>query len=283
MTGVQTCALPICFPVTIWGVRGSSGPWSVTVIENGKVVEDVPVHIGEVVPAHYEYLKKNHPDATIRIEDSTGQIVWSNQKSNESEQPIKEGKKLSPEGLASIENLCQKLDLRVVAQKLVNAGLKKLTGGMVSSNDLPDTATFANGLDEIESTLEDQDYQLAWDIAQETAQEMLGDEGFGDLFEIKGPKKGIDQVNPYEYKKGVYYELECQKEGAKDTKKAINKVLKNLNKNPKYYSDLFSGQKADDSDDMKEATPSNFVDKKNGMTVIKESISTLISEILSEE
>lgn len=92
-----------------------------------------------------------------------------------------------------------------------------------------------------------------------------------DLNEAKEPAKGADQVNPYELEKGTYYELDCQKEGAKDTNKAKAKALKNLNKNPKYYSDLFSKQYNDKP---------NTSDK---MQIVKESLKNLIDDILSEE
>ena len=91
------------------------------------------------------------------------------------------------------------------------------------------------------------------------------------LNEAKEPTKGADQVNPYELEKGTYYELDCQKEGAKDTDKAKAKALKNLNKNPKYYSDLFS---------------KNYNDKpstSDQMQIVKESLKSLIADILSEE
>lgn len=89
--------------------------------------------------------------------------------------------------------------------------------------------------------------------------------------EAKEPTKGADQVNPYELEKGTYYELDCQKEGAKDTDKAKAKALKNLNKNPKYYSDLFSKK---------------YNDKPNTsdqMQIVKESLKNLIDDILSEK
>jgi len=93
----------------------------------------------------------------------------------------------------------------------------------------------------------------------------------GNLNESKEPTKGADQVNPYELEKGTYYELDCQKDGAKDTKKAKAKAIKNLNKNPKYYSDLFS---------------KNYNDNPNTsdqMQIVKESLKNLINDILSEK
>lgn len=101
----------------------------------------------------------------------------------------------------------------------------------------------------------------------------LGEDELGSaedyLKEAKEPTNGVDQSNPYELEKGIYYEMNCQKDGAKDTNKAKEKALKNLNKNPKYYSDLFS---------------KNYNDKSNTsdqMQIVKESLKNLIDDILS--
>jgi hypothetical protein len=92
-----------------------------------------------------------------------------------------------------------------------------------------------------------------------------------DLNEAKEPTKGADQVNPYELEKGTYYEMDYQKDGAKDPIKAKAKALKNLNKNPKYYSDLLSKDYND--------KPST----SDQMQVVKESLKNLIDDILSEK
>ena len=91
-----------------------------------------------------------------------------------------------------------------------------------------------------------------------------------DLNEAKEPTKGADQVNPYELEKGTYYEIDCQKD-AKDPIKAKAKALKNLNKNPKYYSDLFSK-------DYNDKTSTS-----DQMQIVKESLKSLIDDILSED
>jgi len=175
---------------------------------------------------------------------------------------------LSPKAVEYIKNYIEKFDERAMAVKLVDIALKSSAG--VESSDLPDTSTFANGVDEIQSLLEDQEYDEAYRMAKETAQEMLDEEGFGNLNEAKEPTKGADQVNPYELEKGTYYELDCQKDGAKDTKKAKAKALKNLNKNPKYYSDLFSK-------DYNDKTSTS-----DQTQIVKESLKNLIDDILSE-
>lgn len=271
---------------------------------------------------------------------------------------------ISQKAIDYIKNYIDKFDERTTAIKLIDILLRNTAG--VESSDLPDTSTFANGVDEVQSLLEDQDYEGALQVAKETAKEMLSEEGYDDLMESeendspglrrmkhfikefggkkmaeilinrqlqdmsgnmtiwyqydenplfaegvdrvgellekqmflkaqqlaegygvklyheksgakfklkenKQPTKGADQVNPYELEKGTYYELDCQKESAKDTDKAKAKALKNLNKNPKYYSDLFSkdyNDKANTSDQMQ---------------IVKESLKSLIADILSEK
>jgi hypothetical protein len=87
----------------------------------------------------------------------------------------------------------------------------------------------------------------------------------------------IDQVNPYEYRKGLDYELElCGKAvsnwgvdftGDSDYAKSIKKVLQNLTKDPLYYTHLVTGQQKDDSQAMVELNKKkdNVVDKKNAV------------------
>lgn len=84
---------------------------------------------------------------------------------------------------AKIEASVQNNGARETAVKLVNMFIGRMLGGM-SSSDLADTATFANGLDTIEEFLEDGDYEGAVIEAKETAQAMLEDEGMGmDMFD----------------------------------------------------------------------------------------------------
>jgi hypothetical protein len=61
------------------GVRSSeTGPWSIVAIENRKVVgQKVDIKIQEIIPAHYEAMKREYPKAKIHIEDGTGAVVWN--------------------------------------------------------------------------------------------------------------------------------------------------------------------------------------------------------------
>jgi len=78
------------------------------------------------------------------------------------------------------------LGCREAAVKMINSCLRKKCG--LCSEDMPDTSTFANGLDAVEEALDEKDIQGAYDIACETAEEMLEDEGYS-MDESKSIKK----------------------------------------------------------------------------------------------
>ena len=61
------------------GVRkGSlSGPWSIVIIKNSKVIDQDLVKIKDAIPAAYEAAKRKHNGAILSIEDNHGQIVYS--------------------------------------------------------------------------------------------------------------------------------------------------------------------------------------------------------------
>lgn len=57
---------------------GESGPWSIIAIENKKVVgQEINIKIRDLLPAAYEEMKIKYPRAKFHIEDSGGQIVWT--------------------------------------------------------------------------------------------------------------------------------------------------------------------------------------------------------------
>jgi hypothetical protein len=87
---------------------------------------------------------------------------------------------LSEKGIETIKKMLSEKEPRNVAVKLIDILLSKKIG--LTSSDLPDTATFANGLDAIEDALNGNDYNAAWTIAKETAMEMLEDEGYSEEF-----------------------------------------------------------------------------------------------------
>jgi len=60
-------------------VRGGSqsGPWSIVVIKDKKVVHQQLVNVKDAIPANYESVKKMFKYATLSIEDNEGKIVYS--------------------------------------------------------------------------------------------------------------------------------------------------------------------------------------------------------------
>jgi hypothetical protein len=62
------------------GVKTSeSGPWSLVAIENNKVIaQKNDIKIQDMIPAHFEAMRKEFPKAKIHIEDATGMVVFTN-------------------------------------------------------------------------------------------------------------------------------------------------------------------------------------------------------------
>lgn len=88
-----------------------------------------------------------------------------------------------------IDKWIAELGARGAAKKIIDGYISRTLGGM-TSEDLTDSATFADGLDEIEDLLTNQDYKSAIIIAKETVMNMLEDEGFGSaLYENKEKNK----------------------------------------------------------------------------------------------
>jgi hypothetical protein len=97
------------------------------------------------------------------------------------DEPTKGNKKnisesLTEKGIEKIKNLCDSIGHRPTAIKLVDLTLSKIVG--ITSSDLGDSSIFADGLDEIETFLEDGDYQMAYNVAKNVAKDMLEDEGY---------------------------------------------------------------------------------------------------------
>lgn len=61
------------------GVRaGGSGPWSLVAIEYNKVVaQKNNIKDKNLLPAHFEAMRRENPKAKIHIEDAGGQVVWN--------------------------------------------------------------------------------------------------------------------------------------------------------------------------------------------------------------
>ena len=88
---------------------------------------------------------------------------------------------LTEKGIETVKKWVAETDARTTAVRLVDQVLRKKIG--LSSSDLADTAIFASGLDDIEELLEQGNYQEAYTVAKDTAEQMLEDEGAGGLFD----------------------------------------------------------------------------------------------------
>ncbi len=153
--------------------------------------------------------------------------------------PITEA--LTPKAIESIERIMKAKGTRPTAIKLVDVILAGHLMGL-TSRDLADTATFANGLDAIEEALTRGDFEGAVSIARDTAEEMIRDEGGGDIL-----GETITKTQLKEMIKGLVNEMwigwEQQEEGAGNKKrvdpKDMAQALKFLNKvNPAAYAQL---------------------------------------------
>ena len=98
-----------------------SGPWSIVVYKNHKVIHQRLVKVKEQIPAHYEDVKKKYQGASIGIEDVSGQRVYTeNIKQGKStfkkimESMLKEvnDDNLIAELLSKIEKIAKKYNLK---------------------------------------------------------------------------------------------------------------------------------------------------------------------------
>jgi hypothetical protein len=74
--GCNTSLTEGLFQDIMKGVKNGSGPFTMVVIKDNKVVKQVNVNTPQSVPANYTSLEKQYPNARIRVEDSTGKIVF---------------------------------------------------------------------------------------------------------------------------------------------------------------------------------------------------------------
>ena len=91
------------------------------------------------------------------------------------------GKPLSDKNRLLVIKWVEKMGCRDAAIRMIDSILKTKLG--LGTDDLADTSTFAGGVDAIESALEQSDYEGAYNIAYDTAQEMIDEEGGDGLFE----------------------------------------------------------------------------------------------------
>jgi hypothetical protein len=82
--GCNTSLTEGLFQDIMKGVKNGSGPFTMVVIKDNKVVKQVNVNTPQSIPANYTSLEKQYPNARIRVEDSTGKIVFGEGVVNES-------------------------------------------------------------------------------------------------------------------------------------------------------------------------------------------------------
>jgi hypothetical protein len=123
-------------------------------------------------------------------------------------------KEVSERTKQTIEKWVAELGHRGAAKKLVDYFIGKMAGGL-GTDDLADTATLANGLDEIEDLLKDpSDYYYAITNAKDTAILMLDDEGFGDDMFGEGEEKTMEETKDEVKEEGWNEEGEVKEEGS---------------------------------------------------------------------
>ena len=118
---------------------------------------------------------------------------------------------------------------RKTAIKLIDYMIEKMVG--ISSGDLADTATFANGIDGVENALVDGDYKGALNIAGDTAKEMIdeeiGDRDFDEIPGFEGTRDALNALRIREEKKESFMKMRA---GAK------GKVFENEGSEPEIIS-----------------------------------------------
>ena len=104
---------------------------------------------------------------------------------------------------------------RKTAIKLIDYMLERMVG--MSSGDLADTATFANGIDGVENALVDGDYKGALNIAGDTAKEMIdeeiGDRDFDEIPGFEGTRDALNALRIREEKKESFMKMRAGAKG----------------------------------------------------------------------
>lgn len=104
-----------------------------------------------------------------------GSRKWQHLRENATVATLTEA--LSDKAIDLISRRVEENGSRETAVWIVDQILTRKIG--LSSSDLPDTSTFANGLDGISDDLENGDPAGAFETAKELATDMLEEEGFG--------------------------------------------------------------------------------------------------------
>jgi len=120
-----------------------------------------------------------YEDLVLKFAPGTEEAIEIQKKHNSLNESV------SPKNQAVIEKWMSELkDPRKVAVRMIDSILKRYLGGLTSA-DLPDTSTFANGIDEIENFLVSGNFSAALETAHDTAKEMIEEEGGEGLMEVE--------------------------------------------------------------------------------------------------
>lgn len=160
----------------------------------------------------------------------------------------------------TVQNLyTQYLDGKITKQKFLYEVRRDPNLTMISPN---------NSFDDVVKILKNKSI-----ISEKASKESTGKQ------DVEIIAKTIDMVNPYEYSRGMDYELEIIDISATDgdldeekVLKAQKKVLTNLTKNPSYYTEKMYGKVKFDGDDAIEINKKSLDNLNKGKkNVIKES------------
>ncbi len=120
-----------------------------------------------------------YEDLVLKFAPGTEEAVEIQKKHNS----LNENISLTPKNQTLIEKWMKEHGDRQAAYKMVNSIVKQRL--MIGLEDLPDTATLANGLDDIEGFLTGGDFTSALRTAMETAKEFIEEEGGEGLMEAE--------------------------------------------------------------------------------------------------
>ena len=158
-------------------------------------------HLQEI-PDYYTRLAKMEADYKAEKEGATKDEEIPSKDEAEPAEPkkdeetVKEAKvheALTDKGIATVQSWIDTFGARKAANKIIDSVLNKMVG--MGSSDLPDTTTFANGLDDLETLLKEGSFQDAYSEAKVIATEMLAEEGFDAEGGANEAKVKVDELN----------------------------------------------------------------------------------------
>lgn len=159
-----------------------------------------------------------------------------------------ESKPLSDKNRLLIMKWLNEMGSRKAAIRMIDSILKTRIG--LGTDDLADTHIFADGVDNVEQALEQNDYAGAFKIARDTAQSMIEDEGGESLFESSKNKFSVyyQVKNPSSVSKSGGWRIAA----SFDNKLAAEKFA-NDSKNKQEYGEMYVDAYDSEYDDLDES------------------------------